>query len=523
MVTSITELTVPFLAAQQEPFDLIVIGAGINGAGIAADAAGQGLRVGLYDAKDIAGATSSASSKLIHGGLRYLEQGDFALVASALAEREVLTQVARHLITPMRFILPHRPELRPAWLIRLGLFLYDHLYWHNRFPPSQQVQLSSSSPLNEGFKLGFEYSDCWVDDARLVISNALRTAQYQGEVANYCEVSQIKPCSLGWELTLYDHRQQQTITRRAKAIVNATGPWVNHFIAKAMGQASPLKQIINIRLVKGSHLVVRKMYQGTQAYILQNSDKRIVFVIPYLDDFTLIGTTDVDYQGDPRSASLDENEQTYLLKVVNQHFKQTLREQDIVWHFSGVRPLFAGEKTSEQTSAQNASRDYLIDLNLGPNRAPMLNIYGGKITTYRKLAQRCINKLQPFFSQKLSQANPNWTAVTPLAGSNGDLEQLKRNLIADYPYLSGQLITRYLAQYGQEALKVLDKVQRLDDLGHCFGHDLYQREVDYLIEHEWAFQVDDILWRRTKLGLYLSKGEQQALALYLFRQTGQVS
>ncbi|MCE2570869.1 glycerol-3-phosphate dehydrogenase [Motilimonas eburnea] len=528
MVIPATKLSIAPLPEQQTVLDLIVIGAGINGAGIAADAAGQGLTVGLYDAKDIAGATSSASSKLIHGGLRYLEQGDFALVASALAEREIISQVARHLVTPIRFVLPHQPTLRPAWLIRLGLFLYDRLYWHNRFPPSQQIHLSANNPLKDEFNIAFEYSDCWVDDARLVISNGLRVLEHQGEVANYCAVTQITTCDVGWQLTLYDQRQQRTITRQAKAIVNATGPWVNQLLDKAMAQPMPepiaakstnSTKATRLRLVKGSHLVVRKMYPGSQAYILQHSDKRIVFVIPFMSDFTLIGTTDVDYQGDPRHASLDENERTYLLQVVNQHFKQGLDEQDIVWHFSGVRPLF----DSGDTSAQNASRDYQIDLKLAANQAPIVTIYGGKITTYRKLALRCMEKLQPFFGQLLSQTKRNWTARAPLPGSEGDLAQLHQTLLAHHPYLPETLLTRYQHQYGQTTLKMLAKVEKLADLGHCFGHDLYQREVDHLIEHEWAFQVDDILWRRTKLGLYLSKGEQQALALYLFRQTGQVS
>ncbi|MEZ8123206.1 glycerol-3-phosphate dehydrogenase [Vibrio splendidus] len=488
--------------------DLIVIGGGINGAGIAADAAGRGLNVGLYEANDFASATSSASSKLIHGGLRYLEHYEFRLVSEALAEREVLLRKAPHVAQPMRFRLPHRPFLRPAWMIRCGLFLYDNLGKRTTLPGSKTVNLAKSGLLKPEMKTGFEYSDCWVDDARMVLLNVLAAKENNAEVRNYCRVEKAHREGGVWHVTILDVMTNQRFERKAKALVNAAGPWVKQFFDDGLEQASPR----NIRLIKGSHIVVPRIHDEPQAYILQNKDNRIVFMIPYLDKFSIIGTTDLEYKGDPRNVAIDDVEVDYLIDIVNQHFVKQLGREDVVWTYSGVRPLCDDESDSPQA----ITRDYTLELDAELDQAPLLSIFGGKLTTYRKLGEAALKKLEPH----LTNMGAPWTANDTLPGGNFSCsrEQLAKMIHTKYPWASEALLLRYVTQFGTYTWKLLEGANSEADLGIQFSseaHGVYQVEIDYLINEEMAMTDEDILWRRTKLGLYMSESEQQAVTDYL--------
>ncbi|MEZ8579398.1 glycerol-3-phosphate dehydrogenase [Vibrio splendidus] len=488
--------------------DLIVIGGGINGAGIAADASGRGLNVGLYEANDFASATSSASSKLIHGGLRYLEHYEFRLVSEALAEREVLLRKAPHVAQPMRFRLPHRPFLRPAWMIRCGLFLYDNLGKRTTLPGSKTVNLAKSGLLKPEMKTGFEYSDCWVDDARMVLLNVLAAKENNAEVRNYCRVEKAHREGGIWHVTILDVMTNQRFERKAKALVNAAGPWVKQFFDDGLEQASPR----NIRLIKGSHIVVPRIHDEPQAYILQNKDNRIVFMIPYLDKFSIIGTTDLEYKGDPRNVAIDDVEVDYLIDIVNQHFVKQLGREDVVWTYSGVRPLCDDESDSPQA----ITRDYTLELDAELDQAPLLSIFGGKLTTYRKLGEAALKKLEPH----LTNMGAPWTANDTLPGGNFSCsrEQLAKMIHTKYPWASEALLRRYVTQFGTYTWKLLEGANSEADLGIQFSseaHGVYQVEIDYLINEEMAMTDEDILWRRTKLGLYMSESEQQAVTDYL--------
>ncbi|MEZ9388492.1 glycerol-3-phosphate dehydrogenase [Vibrio lentus] len=488
--------------------DLIVIGGGINGAGIAADAAGRGLNVGLYEANDFASATSSASSKLIHGGLRYLEHYEFRLVSEALAEREVLLRKAPHVAQPMRFRLPHRPFLRPAWMIRCGLFLYDNLGKRTTLPGSKTVNLAKSGLLKPEMKTGFEYSDCWVDDARMVLLNVLAAKENNAEVRNYCRVEKAHREGGIWHVTILDVMTNQRFERKAKALVNAAGPWVKQFFDDGLEQASPR----NIRLIKGSHIVVPRIHDEPQAYILQNKDNRIVFMIPYLDKFSIIGTTDLEYKGDPRNVAIDDVEVDYLIDIVNQHFVKQLGREDVVWTYSGVRPLCDDESDSPQA----ITRDYTLELDAELDQAPLLSIFGGKLTTYRKLGEAALKKLEPH----LTNMGAPWTANNTLPGGNFSCsrEQLAKMIHTKYPWASEALLLRYVTQFGTYTWKLLEGANSEADLGSQFSseaHGVYQVEIDYLINEEMAMTDEDILWRRTKLGLYMNESEQQAVTDYL--------
>ncbi|MEL0607989.1 glycerol-3-phosphate dehydrogenase [Vibrio echinoideorum] len=488
--------------------DLIVIGGGINGAGIAADAAGRGLNVGLYEANDFASATSSASSKLIHGGLRYLEHYEFRLVSEALAEREVLLRKAPHVAQPMRFRLPHRPFLRPAWMIRCGLFLYDNLGKRTTLPGSKTVNLAKSGLLKPEMKTGFEYSDCWVDDARMVLLNVLAAKENNAEVRNYCRVEKAHREGGVWHVTILDVMTNQRFERKAKALVNAAGPWVKQFFDDGLEQASPR----NIRLIKGSHIVVPRIHDEPQAYILQNKDNRIVFMIPYLDKFSIIGTTDLEYKGDPRNVAIDDVEVDYLIDIVNQHFVKQLGREDVVWTYSGVRPLCDDESDSPQA----ITRDYTLELDAELDQAPLLSIFGGKLTTYRKLGEAALKKLEPH----LTNMGAPWTANNTLPGGNFSCsrEQLAKMIHTKYPWASEALLLRYVTQFGTYTWKLLEGATSEADLGTQLSseaHGVYQVEIDYLINEEMAMTDEDILWRRTKLGLYMSESEQQAVTDYL--------
>ncbi|WP_081796401.1 glycerol-3-phosphate dehydrogenase [Enterovibrio calviensis] len=485
--------------------DILVVGGGINGAGIAADATGRGLKVGLFEADDFASATSSASSKLIHGGLRYLEHYEFRLVSEALAEREVLLKKAPFLAWPMRFRLPHRPHLRPAWMIRAGLFLYDNLGKRTSLPASKSIQFGEDSVLKPEITKGFEYSDCWVDDARLVVLNIMDAQERGAEVRNRCKVTTATRLGDHWEVEIVDQLTQETLIRHCKVLVNAAGPWVKQFY----DDSTTLKSPRGIRLIKGSHLVVPRVHEGSAAYILQNEDSRIVFVLPYLDRFSIVGTTDVEHHDDPRKASIDDNEITYMLKVYNQHFTKQLDINDVVWTYSGVRPLCDDESDSPQA----VTRDYTLELDENGGDAPILSVFGGKLTTYRKLAQAAVNKLEPFFAE---MGKP-WTADSVLPGGEGiaSFGDIEDELSRRFTWMDAMTVNRLATTYGARVWVWLEDATSASDLGEQFGSGLTQKEVDYLMAIEYVQTGADLLWRRTKMGLYLSEQEQQQVCDYV--------
>jgi len=494
----------PLLA---EVYDVAVIGGGINGVGIAADAAGRGLSVFLCEKDDLASHTSSASSKLIHGGLRYLEHYEFRLVREALAEREVLLAKAPHIVKPMRFVLPHRPHLRPAWMIRAGLFLYDHLGKRKKLGASRSLRFGPDNPLKAEISRGFEYADCAVDDARLVVLNAMAARELGAHVLTRTRCVSAQRNGNLWDVLIERADGSQQIIQ-ARALVNAAGPWVAKFIKDDLKLDAPY----GIRLIQGSHLIVPKLYEGEHAYILQNEDQRIVFCIPYLERFTLIGTTDREYSGDPARVAITEQETDYLLKVVNQHFKHRLNRDDILHTYSGVRPLCNDE--SDNPSA--VTRDYTLALSAEAGQAPLLSVFGGKLTTYRKLAESAMAELAPWFTQMTA----SWTASAALPGGEGmsTVQALCDELLARHGWLPSALAKRWALTYGSRTWRLLEGVQGPDDLGEAIGGGLFGREVDYLCREEWAVSAQDILWRRSKLGLFLNQAEQQNLLAYLQRR-----
>lgn len=485
-------------------YDLAVIGGGINGVGIAADAAGRGLKVFLCEKDDLAQHTSSASSKLIHGGLRYLEHYEFRLVREALAEREVLLAKAPHIVKPMRFVLPHRPHLRPAWMIRAGLFLYDHLGKRKRLGASRSLRFGPGYPLKPAITRGFEYADCAVDDARLVVLNAMAARENGADIVTRTRCLRAERVNGLWEVEL-QHADGSLQSIRARALVNAAGPWVASFIKDDLKLDAPY----GIRLIQGSHLIVPRLYEGEHAYILQNEDQRIVFCIPYLERFTLIGTTDREYSGDPAQVKITEGETDYLLKVVNAHFNHQLSRADILHTYSGVRPLCNDE--SDNPSA--VTRDYTLALSASEGQAPLLSVFGGKLTTYRKLAESAMGELKPFFTQMRG----SWTADAPLPGGENmtTAQALTDAILAKNSWLPVDIAKRWAVTYGSRVWRLLEGVHGPQDLGLAIGGGLFGREVDYLRDQEWSVTAQDILWRRTKLGLFTTEAEQQALNDYL--------
>ncbi|WP_411852243.1 glycerol-3-phosphate dehydrogenase [Stenotrophomonas sp. LGBM10] len=492
-----------------DTFDVLVVGGGINGAGIARDAAGRGLTVCLCEQDDLAAHTSSASTKLIHGGLRYLRNGEFGLVRKALNERETVRRLAPHLVRPTSFVLPHASLLRPAWVLRAGLWLYDHLGQANaHFPPSRRLRLSTDATgaaLQPQYRTGFRYSDARVDDARLVVLNALdaheRGARIQ--VRTRCE-QLIRHRDHWWAVLRGTNGDVQRV--RAQCVVNAAGPWAGQLLERA-GLDAP----IGLRLVQGSHLVVPRLFAHDSAYVFQQPDQRIVFAIPYEGDFTLIGTTDTDYDDDPALVRPRDDEQAYLLAAVNRYLRVPVRDEDIVWRFSGVRPLLA----DHHFDASKVTRDYRLDLDTGG--APLLSVLGGKLTTYRALAEEALDRLAPH----LPHAGPAWTAhgaVLP-GGDGGDGAAVAARLQQSHPQLPEALLQRLAGSYGTRAARLLDGAQSLDALGHDHGGGLTQRELDYLVTHEWARTAEDVLWRRTHLGLRLQPGQCEALAAHLQART----
>ena len=492
-------------------YDLLVIGGGINGAGIARDAAGRGLKVLLVEKDDLAAATSSASSKLIHGGLRYLEQYEFRLVAEALAEREVLLNIAPHLVTPLTFVMPHVPELRPHWMIRAGLFLYDHLGRRTRLPGSRAVDLRMP-PYNSGLKPalinGFVYSDCRVDDARLVIANALSARDLGAEIVTRTECRQAKRITSGWEAVLRANRSPER-TVLARGIVNAAGPWVKQVLHDRLYQPS----LDNVKLVKGSHIVVPRAYPGEHAFLLQNDDRRVVFMIPYEARYTLIGTTDVAFDGDPGRPDASAEEIVYLCRAVNRYLARPLAPADVVWSYAGIRPLY--DDGSADPSA--VTRDYTLRLDAERGAAPVLSVFGGKITTYRKLAEHVLDKLAPWFPHRKAA----WTANATLPGGeiDGSLEAFCARLADENAALPTALLQALARRHGSRARCVLQGVRTETDLGTHFGADLYAREVDYMLEQEWAASGEDVLYRRTKAGLHLAPTQQESLTRYVAQRT----
>ena len=474
-------------------FDLLVVGGGINGTGIARDASGRGMSVLLCEKDDLASHTSSWSTKLIHGGLRYLEYYEFRLVREALKEREVLLRAAPMLVRPLRFVLPHSPEQRPAWLIRTGLFLYDHLGGRRTLPGSGTVRLGDTPegrPLRDWVTQAFHYADAQVDDSRLVVLNALAARDQGSEILTRTRCRKAHRDGSIWVAEIKDERTSEVRTVKARALVNAAGPWVSDFLQHDLA----LDTKSRVRLVKGSHIVTPRLYAGDHAYILQNDDNRIVFVIPWRNEFSLIGTTDVPHDGEPQEVAIADAEIDYLLSVVNRYFFKAVEKEEIVWTYSGVRPLY--DDASANPSA--VTRDYTFDLNVPEGGAPLLSIFGGKITTYRKLAEHAVQKLAPH----LGNTEADWTSEEVLPG--GDLDDPAHyaiQLCQNRPWLPGKLAMRLVSAYGTRAKRVLGSAEELEDLGECYGGGLYEAEVRYLIDEEWATSPEDILWRRTKLGL----------------------
>ena len=498
-------------AAMSKCYDLFVIGGGINGCGIARDASGRGLSVFLAEKTDFASATSSASTKLIHGGLRYLEYYEFRLVREALKEREVLLNMAPHIIWPLRFILPHHKGLRPAWFLRLGLFMYDHLGGRKLLPATKTVPLDKA-PFNDGlkslFQRGFEYSDCWVDDARMVVLNARDAADRGAEIRRNTEVVRARRVDDLWEVEVRDTQSGQIEQVQAKALVNAAGPWVSSVLQGALG----LNSQANVRLVKGSHIIVPKMFAHDRSFIFQNSDGRIVFAIPYEHDFTLIGTTDVDYQDDPGNVECSEDEISYLCAAVSEYFSQAVTPEMVVHTYSGVRPLY-DDGASE---ARAATRDYVLEMDESHGKAPLLSVFGGKITTYRRLAEHALEKLSGTFPGLTKKAG--WTKASTLPGGDfepmvfaGKVDELK----AAYPFLSAGHAYRLVRSYGSLVWDILGEAKSAADLGAHISGDLYGAEVDWLVRKEWAVTAQDILWRRSKLGLHLPQEAAGDLERYL--------
>ncbi|MEZ5656073.1 MAG: glycerol-3-phosphate dehydrogenase [Sphingobium sp.] len=489
--------------------DLLVIGGGINGAGIARDAAGRGLSVLLVEQDDLASNTSSASTKLIHGGLRYLEYGEFRLVRESLIERERLWGMAPHIIWPLSFVLPQTQSPRPAWMVRLGLFLYDHIGGRKKLPATRTVQLDSS-PYGEGLAdrkgKGFVYSDCWVDDARLVVLNAMDAAQHGATILTRTRFVGARREGDRWIAQIEGPQGPEQV--EARILVNTAGPWVSEVVDDIKGAAPKGKA----RLVKGSHIVVPKLYPGKQAYMLQNPDRRIVFAIPYEHDFTLVGTTDLPWDGEPAKPQISEAETDYLLDTANRYFDRTIARDEICWTYSGIRPLY----DDQAKNASAVTRDYVLDLDRGQSGdAPaLLNIFGGKITTYRKLAEHALSEL----ARALPTSGPAWTAGAPLPGAdmpNGDFDVFVAHLEAERPELPPALLYRLARAYGSKATLILGDARTMADLGEDFGGGVTAAEVNYLVTNEWAQTTQDILFRRSKMGLHVPAGTEKRIADYL--------
>jgi len=515
-------------APARRPVDLFIIGGGINGCGIARDAAGRGLSVRLAEMGDLAGATSSASTKLFHGGLRYLEYFEFRLVRESLQEREVLLKAMPHISWPMRFVLPYHADMRfesdtptarllswvmpwragtrPRWLIRLGLFLYDHLGGRELLPGTTTLDLKGTpegAPLDARFAKAFEYSDVWVEDSRLVVLNARDAAARGAEIATRTKVISATRADTLWEIVTECTETGQRHTHQARMLVNAGGPWVGDILQGVVRSNSQE----GVRLVRGSHIVTKRLFEHNKCYFFQGTDGRIIFAIPYETDFTLIGTTDAEHKDPNETPVCTEAERDYLLGFINTYLKAPLRAADVVWSYSGVRPLY----DDGSTSATAATRDYTLKVDA--NGAPLLNIFGGKITTYRRLAESALEKIGAHLKTKAP-----WTAGVPLPGGDfavSDVDRLASQLRSAHPFLSEAWALRLVRAYGTDASNMLEGATQVEALGTAFGATLTAREVDWLMDKEWARTAEDVVWRRSKLGLRLSKEQVSALDAYM--------
>ncbi|WKB55184.1 glycerol-3-phosphate dehydrogenase [Eleftheria terrae] len=505
--------------ARDTSCDVLVVGGGINGVGIARDLAGRGLKVVLCEKDDLAQHTSSSSTKLIHGGLRYLEYYEFSLVRKALIEREVLLRSAPHIMWPLRFVMPHDPSMRPAWMLRAGLFLYDHLAKREVLPGSAAIDLrhhEAGQPLKPVYSKAFIYSDGWVDDARLVVLNALDAAARGAQIHTRTRCVDAQRTANGWKAVL-QASDGDTFTVMARALVNAAGPWTGQFLREHAHQPDSK----GLRLVKGSHIVVKKMFDHPMAYIFQNPDKRIIFAIPYEQDYTLIGTTDVEHKGPIGEARIDQGEIDYLCEQASRYFARPVTPADVAWSYAGVRPLL--DDASGNASA--VTRDYLLELDT--REAPLLSVWGGKITTFRKLAEEAADRLCP----TLGNRSTAWTASESLPGGDlrayigtpqrpdTDFERFDQALADRHPWLPPVLRRRLARNYGSRIDLVLGKAARLEDLGDEVAPNLRVAELSYLCNHEWACSAADVLWRRTKLGLHLSPEQRNAVALWFERSS----
>ncbi|OUL98978.1 glycerol-3-phosphate dehydrogenase [Variovorax sp. JS1663] len=510
-------------SAQQATCDVLIVGGGINGCGIARDLAGRGWRVLLCEKDDLAAHTSSSSTKLIHGGLRYLEYYEFSLVRKALQEREVLLRSAPHIMWPLRFVMPHDPSMRPTWMVRIGLFLYDHLARREVLPGSRGIDLRAhpaGAPLKPAWTRGFVYSDGWVDDARLVVLNALDARAKGAEVLTRTRCLSAQRDAQGWTAVLEGPAGRRTV--RARAVVNAAGPWAEAFLRgvaqPARGEALATR---HLRLVKGSHIVVPRLFEHDHAYIFQNPDKRIIFAIPYQDAFTLIGTTDIELGGDdPGAARIAAEEIDYLCTQASRYFEKPIRPADVVWTYSGVRPLL--DDASGDPSA--VTRDYMLESNT--TAAPLLSVWGGKITTFRKLAEDAADEL----GRMLGEARPAWTEGAFLAGGDlsawigaarrpdEDFERFVSAVRAKHPWLEATFARRLARAYGARIAAVIGDAQAMADMGEAVAPGLHERELRYLRDEEWARSGEDVLWRRSKLGLHFTPEQRERVDTWMRQQ-----
>ena len=495
-------------------YDVFIAGGGINGLGIARDAAGRGYSVCLREMNDFASGTSSSSTKLIHGGLRYLEHYKFRLVQESLKEREILLNMAPHIIWPMRFILPHSKGMRPKWFLRLGLAIYDHLGFRKILPGTKHINLQNkdfNSPLKDFLKSGFEYSDCWVDDSRLVILNAIDAASKGASIKNYTKVINATSSNGLWTITTVSSLDDKVETVKAKTFVNASGPWVDDVLQKSLH----VNNSKNVRLVRGSHIVVKKIYDGDKSYICQNKDGRIFFIIPYEDNFTLIGTTDIDHNKSADQVQISEQEKTYICESASSYLKQEITTKDIVWSYSGVRPLF----DDGASMAQEATRDYVISAK-EQNSSLIINIFGGKITTYRRLSESILEKIEGFLGKRSNA----WTQHSKLPGGDievASLSKFEEKIKDKYEFFPDALIKRLARSYGKITFDIFGSAKSIDSLGKNFGAGLYETEVNYLVKNEWARSSGDILFRRSKLGLIMPDSGKEMLDLFLNNQLNQ--
>lgn len=493
-------------------FDIAIIGGGVNGCGIARDAAGRGASVVLFEQGDLASATSSASTKLIHGGLRYLEHYEFRLVREALTEREVMWRAAPHIVRPLRFVLPHHAGLRPWWLLRLGLFLYDHLGGRRLLPATRSLDLrhdEAGAALQPRFSRAFEYSDCWVEDSRLVVLNARDAAERGASILPRTKVTGARRQGDHW-LVSTESADGTRAETSARALVNAAGPWVADVLNAIVSSNRPAA----VRLVQGSHIVVPRLFEHERCYIFQNADDRIIFAIPYEGDLTLIGTTDKDYDGDPAKVAASAEEIAYLCAAASEYFRKEIKPADVIWTYSGVRPLY----DDGASKAQEATRDYVLTLDEPAGSAPLLSVFGGKITTSRRLAEAAVEKLAAAVPALRA---PPWTADARLPGGDFPVEgfeALVEKIATPRPWLARKLARRLARAYGTRAEALLEGAGDMADLGQIFGADLTEREVGWLMAQEWALTAEDVLFRRSKLGLRFSGEQRQALAEYMAAQ-----